>query len=291
MLDKILGRKRPTTEKTEPIVSSKNITPPSNEQSYKQLNWLYSQAQSVGCQREHNEDALFVFSSTLAYEDKQSFIGLFVVADGMGGHENGEVASSLAVHTFAEQVIGKVLNNFVSGQPGLEESSVKDVLLKGVQVANESIKKQVPGGGTTLTALLIFQHQLYVSHVGDSRAYLIPKAGEVEVLTHDHSFVRQLVDMGQISPEDAATHPQRNILSMALGQWDALEPEIFTRPVPQDGYLLVCSDGLWGVVGEDQLVECIRASIDPRQTCEQLMQMANEAGGPDNITAILIHIP
>ncbi len=255
------------------------------------IGWTIASAQSVGRQREHNEDALFTLGSQLAFEDTRTFFGFFAVADGMGGHEDGEIASGLAVHTLAEKVIGSIYSDFLSGQAKLPALSPQEILLDGTQEANRVIKRQVPGGGTTLTALLIYQNQFHLIHVGDSRAYLFAPDGTAQVLTRDHSFVRQLVDLGQLSTEEAAIHPQRNILSMALGQWEPLEPDYLSEKLPESGYLLLCSDGLWGVVPEKEISQIIQSSNDLQDACQELILAANQAGGPDNITAILIRIP
>jgi PPM family protein phosphatase len=290
LIDKLLGRQRLRTEEKKPPSEEKNALVEKVKPISKHLFWTYGQFQSIGRQRDHNEEALFIFSGYLVHKDQQSFAGFFAVADGMGGHANGEIASSLAVQTMGRHVIEKIFNEPGLLSDELDSDAIKEILADSIQAANQTIKKEVPGGGTTLTAILIY-HQLYILHVGDSRAYLIPVSGEIKVLTHDHSFVRQLVDLGQISPEEALTHPQRNVLSMALGQWDPLAPDIFTTPIPSNGHLLICSDGLWSVVPEGKLVELIRNSVSPQQACEDLVQAANDAGGPDNITAILISLP
>jgi serine/threonine protein phosphatase PrpC len=255
------------------------------------LELVFGSAQSVGQQREHNEDALFTLSSHLVYEDTRKFFGFFVVADGMGGHADGELASGLAVRIIAEQVIGKILNGYVTIQEETVTDSVKVLLEEGFQEANYAVKKQVPGGGTTLTALLIYQGQLILAHVGDSRAYYIHPDGTVLALTRDHSFVGQLVELGQLTPEEASVHPQRNILSMAVGQWEPLTPDIVSKPLPNKGHLLVCSDGLWGVVPEKRVAQVINSTREPQEACHKLIDLANQAGGPDNITAILIRLP
>ena len=255
------------------------------------LNWNFGADQAVGHHRDHNEDALYTFGTHLAYQDIQVFAGLFVVADGMGGHANGELASSLAVRTMAELVVGALFDLFITNQPSPDPDKFKQLLLASLQESNRQVKKQVPGGGTTLTASLIYKDQLMVAHVGDSRAYLVQPDGAVQALTRDHSFVRQLVEIGQITDEEAAVHPQRNILSMALGQWEPLEPDYVVRPLPARSHVLLCSDGLWGVVPEKKLAQIILSSASPQKACQKLIEAANQAGGPDNITAIVISIP
>jgi protein phosphatase len=129
-----------------------------------------------------------------------------------------------------------------------------------------------------------------IGHVGDSRAIAIHHGGG-ETLTRDHSLVKRLEELGQISSEEAAIHPQRNVLYRALGQGEVLEPDIFTAPFPQPGWLLICSDGLWSVVPEEHLFNIVFNAKDLQHACQQLVAAANEAGGPDNISVIMIQVP
>jgi protein phosphatase len=162
---------------------------------------------------------------------------------------------------------------------------------EGVQDAHRAITKQVPGGGTTLTAALILGDQMTIVHVGDSRAYLISDNEHIESLTRDHSLVKRLVELGQITTDEAAVHPQRNVLYRALGQGEPFDPDINSLQLPASGYLLICSDGLWSVVPEVEIQRLVHATDNPEVTCRRLIQAANDAGGPDNISAILIRLP
>jgi protein phosphatase len=129
---------------------------------------------------------------------------------------------------------------------------------------------------------------LAIAHIGDSRAYVIYPEGQIRALTRDHSLVKRLVELGQITPDEAAIHPQRNVLYRALGQVEPIESEILTMPVPTSGYLLLCSDGLWGLISDEQIHKLVTTSASPAQACRALVDAANSAGGPDNITAILV---
>lgn len=248
-------------------------------------------AQSTGMQRDHNEDALFSLSMTLTSDETQTAFGLFIVADGMGGHRHGEIASGLAVRAMADQVTRKLLQPFVSLKAAGQADSIQEILRDGVQEAHRAIKKDAPGGGTTMTAVLIFGNQLNVAHIGDSRAYQVDPDGSLHLLTRDHSLVKRLVELGQITTEEAAVHPQRNVLYRALGQGEPFDADISTSPLPKDGYLLLCSDGLWGVVAEQEISAMIRESESPQKACQKMIEAANRAGGPDNITAILVKLP
>ena len=162
---------------------------------------------------------------------------------------------------------------------------------KGIQLAHDNILTQVTGGGTTLTTATIIGQQMTIAHVGDSRIYYIGFDGEINPLTRDHSLVKRLEELGQLTPEEAAVDPRRNVLYHALGQGTPLEPEMISSPLPQPGYLLVCSDGLWGVVPEDKISKIITSADTLPAACQELVDAANKAGGPDNITSVLIRLP
>jgi len=247
-------------------------------------------AQSVGRQRDHNEDALFMLTSQLASDTRQIPFGLYIVADGMGGHQHGELASASAIRAMAGYIIRKLylpLFNQTSSPPS---ESLQEIVQEGVAEAHQAIVKQALGGGTTLTSVLVLGDQMTVAHVGDSRAYLFNAEGEIEILTRDHSLVRRLVELGQITDEEAATHPQRNVLYRALGQGEPFEPDIITIPLPRLATILLCSDGLWGVVDQEEILSIIKTIPAPQEACQKLIEAANTGGGPDNISAVLVHI-
>ncbi len=248
-------------------------------------------AQSVGRQRDHNEDALFALTTLLTNGEDQTPMGLYIVADGMGGHKHGEVASGLAVRTMGNQVVNKIFKSLLNPQPSPPPESLQEILQDSVQEAHRVIAKHAPGGGTTVTALLLLGQQVTIAHVGDSRAYSVNSNGGMNVLTRDHSLVMRMIELGQLTPEEAAVHPQRNVLYRALGQGDLTMPDITSFPMPKSDYILLCSDGLWGVVPEEEMLDCIQATPDPQVACQLLINAANEHGGPDNITAILIRLP
>lgn len=248
-------------------------------------------AQSTGRQRDHNEDALFTLTTTLTSDHSNMPFGLYIVADGMGGHQHGELASGIAVRSMASYVVRKLYMPLLSVKPSSPDESLQEIMQEGVLEAQKAIIKQVPGGGTTLTAALILGNQMTIAHVGDSRAYIIESGGKMEMLTRDHSLVKRLVELGQISQDEAANHPQRNVLYRALGQGEPFEPDVNSIHLPESGQLLICSDGLWGVLSEEELLQAVEASSTPEQACQRLIDAANEAGGPDNITAILVRLP
>lgn len=243
---------------------------------------------STGKQRDHNEDSLFTLTTNLVSDNRHIPFGLYIVADGMGGHQNGEVASALAVRTMASYITKKVYLPLFSVPGRNPEEPIREIMQNSILEAHQAILQLNLGGGTTLTAALVLGDQMTIAHVGDSRAYTINADGSMETLTRDHSLVKRLEELGQITGEEAAVHPQRNVLYRALGQGEPFEPDIITTPLPKPGYLFLCSDGLWGTVNQEDILDTIISTPAPHEACQKLVDAANEAGGPDNITAILI---
>jgi PPM family protein phosphatase len=247
-------------------------------------------AQSVGKQRDHNEDSLLAINALLSGNGSNIPFGLYIVADGMGGHKHGEIASGLAVRTVANQVVSKVFLVLLSPKPASPGDPIQEILETSLQEAHQLVMKEAPGSGTTLTAVMVLDKQMTIAHVGDSRMYAITSHGEVSLITRDHSLVMRMIELGQLSEQDAAIHPQRNVLYRALGQGDIFAPDISTSPLPTSGSLLLCSDGLWGVVPQSEIARIIKTNPDPRVATQMLVDAANAAGGPDNISAVLIRL-
>ena len=248
-------------------------------------------ASDVGHMRDHNEDTLIVFQGAHLGDDGSDPFGFFVVADGMGGHRAGEVASSLAARLVCRDVLKNVYLPFLLDErPSLDMAPLTEILKESVENANDQVHERVPGGGTTLTCALILGQRAYIAHVGDSRAYLLTNY-DMHQVTHDHSYVGRLIELGELSPEEAAVHPQRHVLYRAIGQGDNLDIDTYHQPLPPGSRLLLCSDGLTGVVSEEKIGGIIASAATPQEACERLLDAANAAGGPDNITAVLIEIP
>jgi protein phosphatase len=234
------------------------------------LSLRYTARSDVGLIREGNEDSGYAGPSLLA------------VADGMGGHAAGEVASSVAVTTMATL------------EDDVPSTELLDALATAVNQANDAISDmvekhpQLDGMGTTLTALLWSGRRVGLVHVGDSRAYLL-RNGEIQQITHDHTFVQQLQDEGRITADEAAVHPQRSLLLRALDGRSNPEPDLSVREVHLGDRYLVCSDGLSGVVSDAQLTEALTGT-DLETAADTLIQLALRAGGPDNITCIVADV-
>jgi protein phosphatase len=247
-------------------------------------------AQSTGVERTHNEDSLFVLQGNAAGLEALPEFGLYIVADGMGGHRSGEVASAISVRAVSRRLFEDSILQLMSIDPLTDGVPLQDLMRIALEEANLAVVERVPGGGTTLTAVLHLGHQVTIGHVGDSRAYIITD-NEVHPVTRDHSLVKRLEELGQLRPEEAEVHPQRNVLYRAIGQGANLEVDVFTLPVPRDSHMLLCSDGLWGVVPDQEIKRIVSSAETPQEACDRLIDAANAAGGPDNITAILVYFP
>jgi len=248
-------------------------------------------ASDVGRVRDHNEDTVIVFQGAHLGHDTGGPLGFFVVTDGMGGHQAGEVASSLAARTVTHQVLHSVYLPFLLNEtPGADTAPLKEILENAVEKANYQVQKYVPGSGTTLTCALILGQRAYIAHVGDSRAYLLT-GHDIRQLTQDHSFVNRLIELGELSPDEAAIHPQRHVLYRAVGQGEQLEIDTYQQTLAPGSRLLLCSDGLSGQLAKEKIGEIIESAATPQQACQRLIEAANDAGGPDNITAVIIEMP
>jgi protein phosphatase len=242
-----------------------------------------SSQSDIGCVRTNNEDSFGYWEP----DDDQQFLRkgrLAVVADGMGGYEGGQEASRLAVETLVA-----VYRDFGGDDP-------QAALVEALQAAHEQIRQysfahpELRGMGTTCTAAAIVQDALYYVHVGDTRLYLI-RDGQITRVTRDHSYVGRLVESGMISPEEAETHPQRNILTAALGTNPDLIMDSPGQPEPlrPDDVLLICSDGLWGQVRDSEILDAVEnKSAEPAG--RKLIELARERGGPDNITVEILRL-
>ena len=231
----------------------------------------YAVRSDVGLLREGNEDSAYAGPHLLA------------VADGMGGHAAGEVASSATIATIADldtdqpasELLGALANAVASANMRLQEMIMSDPATEGM--------------GTTLTALLWSDGHAALCHIGDSRAYLL-RDGQFYQITHDHTLVQSLVDEGRITEDDVATHPQRSLLLRALDGRTLADPDLSTHETMAGDRYLLCSDGLSGVVTEQTLHQALSTVRDPDKAALQLVELALKGGGPDNITCIVADV-
>ena len=228
-----------------------------------------------GRNRSRNEDSLFV--------DMER--GLFIVADGMGGHRAGEVASRVAVETISE--------HFHSVPLPRKPSKIEQDMKEALQRANEEIFNRsyllddLRGMGTTVVVALIYSEKIYLAHAGDSRAYLL-RQGNLQQLTEDHSVTSRMVREGNLTREEAKDHHLHSALYRALGQDVTLEVDTNTYDYQAGDTLILCSDGLTDMIEDDEIMDVLYTFASPQQACDQLISRANTKGGRDNITVIIV---
>lgn len=249
----------------------------------------------VGMKRSNNQDSYILKS----YSEKTC---LCVVCDGMGGAKGGSEASRLASEKFVS-----VIDDFISPYIGnknkkLQGSEIKHALLSAVEQANTAVYEYaqlhptLKGMGTTLVATLIIKDTVFCVNVGDSRMYFL-KGDKIKQITKDHSYVQYLVDIGQITPEEALSFPSKNIITRAIGTESSVKPDFLRESVSEGTYILLCSDGLTNFVSEEGIHDIImgddRRSLDQIKlsiTVRKLIDCANQNGGADNITAVLVRM-
>lgn len=244
--------------------------------------------QSPGKERTHNEDTLFTLNSFLGGLDASLAFGIYLIADGMGGHQSGELASNLAAQGVSQYLMDRVHNNFLFERKSFPKMEIKQWLLDAVEEAQKLIVRRVPGGGTTLTLVMALGDELFSAHVGDSRLYVIGLDGTMSLKTRDHSLVKRLVDLGEITESEAGNHPHKNVLYRAMGQSDPFEPDIEEFTLQPGERLMICTDGLWGVIDQQEIMQILNNGKDLDHMACELVHAANVAGGPDNISVIIV---
>lgn len=232
----------------------------------------------VGKTRQINEDFYYISS-------ENEPVKLFIVADGMGGYNGGEIASKLAV----DSARNYILSNFESSKEDKESllNLVKNSSMYANMIVYEKAMKneELKNMGTTLDICLIYENKAFISHIGDSRVYRIRK-DFMRRLTKDHSYVQQLVDEGKITKEESVNHPKKNMLIKALGCTEYIEPDVTVKGFIKGDIMLMCSDGLTNMIPENEILKILKENLD--DPSKVLVDRANELGGLDNITAVII---
>jgi serine/threonine protein phosphatase PrpC len=283
----------PPVEMMPPMNIGDGITrplPPETVISSSNEHLIFGQTTDVGMVRTNNQDAVFSFVSTSRSSQQRPDFGLFVVADGMGGHHDGEKASAITANMVASYITHHIFLPMLNSDDDTERVPVTESMIAAVQKANADIITKVPDGGTTLTAVAIIGDLAYIAHVGDSRIYLVTK-DNIEQITRDHSLVQRYVELNLLTREEASVHAQKNVLYRALGQSETLEVDALTRRLPPNAKLMLCSDGLWNLVTEQEIADIVSNHSNPQEACDKLVALANAHGGTDNITVILLRIP
>lgn len=233
-----------------------------------------------GERRGNMEDTVATMDFEFLDGDIARTVSIYAVADGMGGHKKGEVASRMAVQTVIEQLV-KAFMGDVTGK------DYEQIITSAVENANHTVYEQEGDMGTTLVMAVVIENKAYIANVGDSRAYLICDNG-INQITQDQSFVQELLNIGAITPEQAENHPRKNILSQAIGAKEEVQVDMYTMNFAPGNYLMLCSDGLTNELDNDTIHKIVVDSGSPQVACDELVIAANDNGGRDNISVVLI---
>lgn len=232
----------------------------------------------IGKIRKKNQDTILVENQRIGPLER-----LYIVADGMGGHKAGEVASGMAV----EQFCGYLRDNPDIGQDGTEQYLRNAVLFANEKILSASMDDpETKGMGTTISLVAAVGETLCFAHVGDSRIYMITKSA-IKPVSQDHSFVAEMVRMGKLTEEEARTHPKKNVLTRALGTDSQVSVDTGVIDLPEDGKLMICSDGLSNMVTDGEILSIINNNT-PEAAVDALVELALQNGGSDNISLIII---
>ncbi len=264
-------------------------------------------ATDVGRTRNKNQDKYF---EKVMQSSDGSTVGLFIVADGMGGHQAGEIASDLIVKTITRDLVylfqdtddlaTKKLDERVllsdTATVRLNHTELEDNVREAIRHANSVIREyaarrpeKAGDTGSTVTMMVVEGTRAVIANVGDSRSYLM-RDQELRAITEDHSLVASLVKAGRITPDEVYSHPQRNLIYRSLGHYDQIKVDAFHEDLCPDDVILLCSDGLWEMVRDAQIKEILETYPDPNAACDKLVEMANENGGEDNIAVVVVKV-
>lgn len=239
----------------------------------------YGACTDVGKKRKENQDSYYI-----NYDDS---LPVFAVADGMGGHNGGEIASNITVEVIKNNV-NIYLKRVIEGKLHIEKFIKRTLELSNSEIYNTALKnKEYIGMGTTVTMGAILDGKVYIGHIGDSRAYII-REDNIKRITEDHSLVSELLKKGSITEEEAINHPQKNVITRALGTDENPDIDIFNFDLNEEDVILLCTDGLTNMIKEEEIKKIINMSKDIQEVCNTLVNIANENGGYDNSTAVII---
>ncbi|NLK20956.1 MAG: Stp1/IreP family PP2C-type Ser/Thr phosphatase [Epulopiscium sp.] len=235
----------------------------------------------IGKHRENNEDAIFIHNTRFG-----CLPNIYIVADGMGGHQAGEKASSLAIQSFCNYI-------HENREEDISHDNIQSFLIDAIGSANDAVHKKsmenefLKGMGTTFLVSVIIDEYVYVAHVGDSRLYII-EGNDIHQLTMDHSFVEEMVRKGTLSQSEAKNHPRRNVITRAVGTNFHVDVDTYAYKIDKTSFILMCSDGLSNMVKNQDIIHIIKNNSDIEKIAQALVDKANQNGGFDNISVILI---
>lgn len=237
----------------------------------------------VGKKRKVDEDSIMAADMMLGVNSEMSEFRLLVVADGMGGHTKGEVASKIALNSIACTVLPRLL----------DKTPLTRLLEEGIQNAHKDVLEYVDknpdasGMGTTAVCALIKDNEIHLANIGDSRAYVVSH-DEIRRVTKDHSYVQALVDDGQITEKESRVHPRKNVITKAIGAVPVVEPDIMRLKLDTDEHLLLCCDGVIAHLEDDDIKDVVLDNEDPQEACRRIVSKANKRGGTDNISLVIL---
>ncbi len=247
----------------------------------------YKHGTDVGRVRKNNED---YYKGNIIKLDDGSEVGIFAIADGMGGHNKGEVASQLAV----ENIIDFFNENLVQNNASIKIEYIDDLIKQAYNTVNSLIYEKsredisFEGMGTTLTLVIVYKNIAYIANVGDSRCYILDNKGEFKKVTTDHSIVEEYVKANIITEKEARVHPDRNKITRAVGTEPVVIVDIFKVDVESGNKILLATDGLTGAVDKEMIEEVLVGDVDAENIVKNLIVLANDASGKDNVTVIIV---
>ncbi len=273
----------PSTAVAPPVTVPEPQTMPYSGQRPANICWQIAGLTDVGLKRELNEDRLLMAE---AATPEGTPYGLYVVADGLGGHHAGEIASQITIEAIHEQFAQISSPTNAPFDEWLKAAAMK---ANGAVMARQESLDQAKKMGSTVVMALVMAGQAHIANVGDSRAYLLT-ADTIEQISVDHSLVERLVQIGQLTREEARKHKNRNVIYNTIGDKEKMEVGLYQRPLQPAQRLLLCSDGLSGMLTDEQILKISQDQPHPAQACQKMVEAAKTAGGTDNITAIIVQM-
>ncbi len=251
----------------------------------------------IGMLRRNNQDSLAAIECVMMVQSLSGTCGVYVVADGMGGHKGGEVASAITVNAVVANLLGSTITPLYSDDASddiIAEQTVRGRITAAIQEANQQVNgmrvREGSDMGTTVVTALVMDGRLYIGNVGDSRAYFYRPGAPIRQITADHSLVARLVQLGQISEAEAAVHPHRHVIFRSLGEKGRVEVDTFVETLKPGDRVLLCSDGLSGMVSDSDMTAVLASEPDPQVASQRFVELANAHGGVDNISVIIVNI-
>ena len=247
-------------------------------------------AQAKGKDRANNNDALLILTGSSEGNDDLPDFGLYCISDGAGVDPGGLKAGTIAVRSIGRNIAQGAILDFLEPEPLAHTRSLQEMMRLAIQQANREVRARAEDSTATLTTALVFDEQMIVGHVGDSRAYIVD-SDAIRQITRDHSLVQELVETGTIKPEEALVHPQRDVLWNAMGKAIDVKVDIHVEAIPRNGYLLLCSDGVWSELSDEEIQAFANGNPSPQAYCEALVEKAEHSSAGDDVSVVAVYFP